>query len=172
MSIHTKPAIQPSKVLTMKRLVTALALTSSLVLPGLSMARPVTLNATLKNYGGNGAYLAIYLTDPAGAYVRTLWVAGEKSKYYKHLTDWYRATSGRAAQIDGITGASVGAGRKLAITVELEDALIDAGYTIRIDATAEDMRDSPRDVSVALTAAGAGQKSVGKRYVADFSYGL
>lgn len=172
MSIDSLSPIRPARTLAIKHLVTALALTSALVLPGVGMARPVTLSTTLKNYGGNGAYLAIYLTDPAGAYVRTLWVAGEKSKYYKHLTDWYRATSGRAAQIDGITGASVGPGRKLAVTVELEDALIDAGYTIRVDAAAEDMRDSPRDVSVPLTAAGAGKKSAGKRYVADFSYGL
>ena len=33
-----------------------------------------------------------------------------KSKYYEHLTDWYRATGGDTAQINGITGASVGRG--------------------------------------------------------------
>ena len=47
-------------------------------------------------------------------------------------------------QIDGITGASVGEGRSLKMTVDLADALIDAGYKLNVDAAAEDMRDSPR----------------------------
>jgi hypothetical protein len=97
----------------MKKLVSFLVVSTALALPGLAAARPVTLTTTLKNYGGDGAYLALYLTDANGAYVRTLWVAGKKSKYYKHLTDWHRATGGKGPQIDGITGASVGAGRSL-----------------------------------------------------------
>ncbi len=156
----------------MKRTLTCLAVSAALVVPGLAMARPVTLHTTLKNYGGDGAYLALYLTNSSGAYVRTLWVAGEKSKYYKHLTDWYQATSGKAAEINGITGASVGAGRTLKVTVDLEDALFDAGYSLNIDAAAEDMRDSPREISVPLTTAGAGHKVAGRRYVAGFNYGF
>ena len=156
----------------MKHLVSGLALSTALALPGLASARPVTLTTTLKNYGGDGAYLALYLTDPSGAHVRTLWVAGEKSKYYKHLTDGYRATGGNRAQIDGISGASVGAGRSLKVTVDLADALFDAGYTLNVDAAAEDMRDSPRDISVPLTKAGAGKPTAGRRYVAGFTYGL
>ena len=40
------------------------------------------------------------------------------------------------------------------------------------DAAAEDMRDSPRDVSVPLTKTGAGKPVAGQRYVAGFTYGL
>lgn len=156
----------------MKHLASGLALTTALAVPGLASARPVTLTTTLQNYGGDGAYLALYLTDPSGAHVRTLWVAGAKSKYHKHLTEWYRATGGGRANIDGITGASVGAGRSLKVTVELADALFDAGYKLNVDAAAEDMRDSPRDVSVPLTKAGAGKPTAGRRYVAGFTYGL
>ena len=57
------------------------------------MARPVTLTTTLNTYGGDGAYLALYVTDASGAYVGSLWMAGGKSKYYEHLSDWYRATA-------------------------------------------------------------------------------
>ena len=156
----------------MKTLVSVLALSTALALPGLASARPVTLTTTLKNYGGDGAYLAVYLTDPSGAYVRTLWVAGKKSKYYKHLSDWHRATGGSPSQINGLTGASVGEGRSLKITADLADALFDAGYKLNIDAAAEDMRDSPRDISVPLTKAGAGKPVVGRSYVAGFTYGL
>ena len=156
----------------MKSLLATLALTTALTLPGLAMARPVTLTTTLNNYGGNGAYLAIYVTDPSGAYAGSLWMAGGKSKYYEHLSDWYRATGGDPAQIDGITGASVGAGRKLEITLDLADALFDAGYTLHIDAAVEEMRNSPNEIAVPLTAAGAGKPVAGRRYIADFTYAM
>jgi len=154
----------------MKSTLALLALTTALTLPGLAMARPVTLTTTLDNYGGDGAYLVLYVTDPSGAYAGTLWMAGGKSKYYEHMRDWYRATGGDPAQINGITGASVGAGRSLEITLDLQEALFDAGYTLHIDAAVEDMRDSPREVSVPLTSAGAGQTTRGKRHVAKFAY--
>ena len=83
----------------MKSLLASLALTTALTVPGLALARPVTLTTTLNAYGGDGAYLALYVTDATGAYVGSLWMAGGKSKYYEHLSDWYRATGGDPAQI-------------------------------------------------------------------------
>lgn len=154
----------------MKSLLAALVLTTALVAPGLASARPVTFTTSMNNYGGDGAYLAFYVTDTSGAYVGSLWMAGGKSKYYEHLSDWYRATGGNTAEINGITGASVGAGRKLEITLDLADALFDAGYTLHVDAAVEDMRDSPNEIAVPLTAEGAGMPVRGRRYIADFSY--
>ncbi len=156
----------------MKSLLAILALTTALTLPGLAMARPVTLTTTLNDYGGDGAYLALYVTDAQGAYVGSLWMAGGKSKYYEHLSGWYRATGGNPAEINGITGASVGAGRTLEITLDLADALFDAGYTLHVDAAVEDMRDSPNDVAVPLTTGGAGAAVPGRRYVANFAYAM
>lgn len=156
----------------MKSLIAALALSTALVVPGLAMARPVTLTVNMAQYGGQGAYLAVYVTDPSGAYAGSLWMAGGKSKYYKHLSDWAQFTGGDTAQVDGITGASVGAGRQLELSMDLADALFEAGYTLHIDAAVEDMRDSPNDVAVPLTAAGAGQAVSGRRYIADFTYGF
>ena len=77
----------------MKSILAALAVTTALTLPGMAVARPVTLTTTLKSYGGNGAYLAFYVTDAKGAYAGSLWMAGGKSKYYQHLSDWYRGTA-------------------------------------------------------------------------------
>lgn len=156
----------------MKSLIAALALSTALVVPGLAMARPVTLTVNMAQYGGQGAYLAVYVTDPSGAYAGSLWMAGGKSKYYKHLSDWAQFTGGDTAQVDGITGASVGAGRQLELSMDLADALFDAGYTLHIDAAVEDMRDSPNEVAVPLTAVGAGTPVSGRRYIADFTYGF
>ncbi|MCL4771550.1 MAG: DUF2271 domain-containing protein [Burkholderiaceae bacterium] len=153
-------------------LLTTVAAACALALPAMAQNRPVTLSTTLKNYGGDGAYLAVYLTDAKGAYVRTLWVAGGKAKYYKHLADWNRLSAGDAKRLNGVTGASVGAGRTLKVTAELADALIDAGYEIRIDAAAEDMRDSPSEIRMPLSSAQAGKPQAGKQYIQSFTYQL
>ncbi len=108
----------------MKVLLAVLAMTTALTLPGIAMARPVTLTTTLNSYGGDGAYLAYYVTDAQGKYAGSLWMAGSKSKYYEHLSGWYRATGGNTSEINGITGASVGTGKTLKITVDLADAFL------------------------------------------------
>lgn len=154
----------------MKTLLATLALTTALSAPAL--AAPVTLTTNLSNYGGDGAYLALYVTDSKGAYKGSLWMAGGKAKYYKHLSDWNRATGGNTAEISGITGASVGAGRQLKITLDLADALFDAGYELHIDAAVEDFRDSPSEVVVPLTRAGANKPVAGRHYIRDFTYGM
>lgn len=47
---------------TLTRLVAACAL----ALPLLAHSRPLTLSTQLHDYGGQGAYLAIYLVNPQG----------------------------------------------------------------------------------------------------------
>lgn len=147
------------------------AVAGALVVPAAASARPVTLETQLGDYGGDGAYLAIYLADRSGRYQSTLWVAGAKTKYWRHLADWYRATGGKA-KVDGISGASVGAGKTLKVTVDVADALLDAGYEIHIDTAVEKMKENPSEVVVPLTAAGAGKPASGRGYVKSFRYTL
>ncbi len=154
----------------MKSLLAALALTTALTIPTASSAKQVTLTTEMKGYYGNPAYLAFYVTDASGAYKGSLWMAGGRSKYYRHLSGWYRATRGNTAEINGITGASVGSGRTLTVTLNLSDALFDAGYQLHIDAGAENMMESPNDVVVPLTNSGMGKAVSGRNYVASFSY--
>ena len=156
----------------MKSLLAILAVTTALTLPQVAMAREVTLITNLKNYGGDGAYLAYFVTDTNGKYVGSLWVAGGKARYYEHLSTWYRATGGDTAEINGITGASVGVGRTLNVTLDLADTLFDAGYQLHIDAAVENMRDSPSEIVVPLSTDGAGKAVQGRRYIADFTYNL
>lgn len=156
----------------MKKLTLALALglAATLALPTLAQAREVTFTTELKNYGGDGAYMALYLTDANGQYQGTLWIAGEKSKYYKHLRDWARGSGQRSAEYDGLTGASVGSGRTLNITLDIADELIDTGYEVRLDTAVEDRRDNRADVVVPLTTEGAGQPVSGRGYVQSLHY--
>lgn len=147
------------------------AIAGALAVPSIASARQVTLEAQMTDYGGDGAYLAIYLSDRTGRYQKTLWVAAPKAKYWRHLPDWYRATGG-TAKVDGISGASVGAGKTLRVTVELADTLLDAGYEIHIDTAVEKMKENPSEVVVPLTAAGAGKPAAGRGYVKSFRYTL
>ena len=155
-----------------KLFLTTLAAACALAIPTLAHSRQLTLTAQLKNYGGDGAYLAAYLTDAKGVYVRTLWLAGGKAKYYKHLSNWNRLSAGDTKRLNGVTGASVGAGRTLKVTADLADALIDAGYEIRIDAAVEDMRDSPSEVRLPLSKANAGKPLAGKQYIQSLTFQL
>lgn len=154
----------------MKKLTLALAMAATIALPTLAQARDVTFTTQLKSYRGDGAYLALYLVDAQGQYQRTLWVAGKKSKYYKHLSGWAQGSGLRSSEYDGVTGASVLSGETLNVTVDVADAMIDAGYEVRVDTAVEDMRDNRADVSAPLTSAGLGQSFPGRGYVQSLSY--
>lgn len=158
----------------MKKILLAIGLgfglTAALAMPAFAQAREVTFTTELSNYGGDGAYLALYLTDASGKYQGTLWVAGKKSKYYKHLSGWARGSGLNPAEYDGLTGASITSGRTLKITLDLDDALIDNGYEIRVDTAVEDMRDHREDIAVPLTSEGSGQPITGRGYVRSFRY--
>lgn len=143
-----------------------------LSLSTIAQAGEVTITTTLNAYQGNGAYLAIYLTDANGKYNRTLWIAGGKRKYYKHLPDWARGSGLKSTEYDGMTGASVTSGDSLTVKVNIDDVLIDAGYRIRIDSAVEDQREHRIDAEVPLTHEGAGKAVAGHGYVKTLSYSL
>lgn len=154
----------------MKKILFALGLAIALAVPTVAQAREVTFTTELLNYGGDGAYLALYLTDAAGKYQGTLWVAGKKTKYYKHLSGWARGSRLNPAEYDGLTGASITSGRTLKITLDLDDALIDNGYEIRVDTSVEDMRDNRADIALPLTSDGSGKPVAGRGYIRSFRY--
>lgn len=156
----------------MKKLMMTLCLISASALCTQTFAREVVLTTELQSYSGNGAYLAIYLTNAAGQYQDTLWVAGQKSKYYKHLAGWARGSGLRPSEFDGITGASITSGKTLTVNLDLADTYIDSGFQIRVDSAVEDKRDNRNDVVVPLTSAGAGKPTNGNGYVKTFTYSL
>lgn len=147
----------------------ALGLAGVIAQSAVAEARPVRITTTLKPYGGDGAYLAVYITDPQGKLHKTVRIAGGKAKYHKHLSAWNRLSGGK---IDGTTGASVGSGQSLSVSVEIADALIDAGYQIRVDSAVENENDVPGDVVAPLTTSGAGKPISGRGYVKSLTFDM
>lgn len=153
----------------MNRLIMLIFFVSSLVFATSSQARTIKFTTEMTNYSGSGAYLVLYLTDSEGRYENTLWIAGKKSKYYKHFRGWARSGANNGGY-DGLTGASRGNGETFTMTVDVADNLIDSGYQLRMDTAVEDMRENRDDVVVPLTSEGAGKAVSGRGYVKTFTY--
>mgnify|MGYP005991377961 CR=1 FL=1 len=131
-------------------------------------AKTLTMQMTMKGYNGDGAYIAVYLTDANGRLVQTLSVDGRKKKYQKHLRDWKRAS--RSQRFDGKTGASLHRNRSKNTVVTIDDKYIDANYFIHIDTSVENRRDAPSEVVVPLTSQGANRAVSGRAYIKSFIY--
>lgn len=135
-------------------------------------AHPVKITAQLADYGGYPAFLAVYVVNQAGVYQSTLWVAGERVSYYRHLRTWLRGAMRTNPHLDGITGASVGSGRTLTVHADISDALLNAGYRIQVDSAVEEGAERPAEVSVPLDAAQSGKPIAGRgtirRFVVSF----
>jgi hypothetical protein len=149
-----------------------IAALAAFVLPSQAEAKKLTLQTALTGYGGKGAYLAVYLTDATGKFHSTLHVAGRKAKYFSHLRDWSRGQASVRGSLDGLTGASVGSGGTLKVTVDVADALIDAGYQIRVDSSVEHGADHVADVVAPLVTASAGKVLPAKGYVKSFKFDM
>lgn len=145
-----------------------LILIAALGLANGAYAKTVGMQMTMKGYNGDGAYVAVYLTDANGRLVQTLSVDGRKKKYQKHLRDWKRAN--RSLKFDGRTGASLHRNRSKNIVVNIDDKYIDSNYFIHIDTAVEDKRDAPSEVVVPLTSQGANRAVSGRAYIKSFVY--
>jgi len=156
----------------MFKIVSGLALAATLSLPTVADARPVKLTTQVNRFGGYSAFVVLYVTDAKGAYVGTIWMAGGAPRYYRHLLDWSKLSGGRTSDLNGITGASIGAGRTLTVTTDLSDALLNAGYSLHIDAASENFRESPSEIVVPLNTSQSGKAVRGRRFIKSFSMSM
>jgi hypothetical protein len=155
----------PTGIPSMKKIAAALVLATALAMPGLAYAKDLTIEAQIAAYRGPNTFLAIYVTKPDGSYDSTLWVAGQNQRYYRHLRNWVRGISSVGGNIDGISGASVGAGQTLTVHASLADSMIDAGYQIHVDSAVENGGEYANDVVMPLAQASSGVVATGTGYV-------
>jgi hypothetical protein len=153
----------------MKKLTAILLLATAFSVPGLAYAKDASLAIQMTGFQGPPAYLAVYLAKPDGTYDSTLWVAGGRTEYYRHLRGWIRGVSNTNERIDAVTGASVGSGRTMQVGITIADALIDAGYTIHVDSAVEHGAEYRDDAVLPVDMANSGQVVSGSGYVAAMS---
>ena len=133
-------------------------------------AAEATFLVQLNDYQGEDAYFSLYLVDPNGRYVRTLWVSGEDDRWYQDMPRWWKYV-GRAPQdLDAVTGASTASGDRSIIRIDVEDELLDAGYAVRVETAVEDQENHAVDVETALESAQAGERIPGTGYVRYIRY--
>lgn len=142
----------------------ALALGAALSPVG-AWAKDAIFLVQLNDYEGDEAYFSLYLVDPDDRYVRTLWVSGDEERWYPDQPRWWKYVGRAQEDVSAVTGASTAPGDRAVIRIELEDEVLDAGYTVRVDTSVEDQNNFPTDVDTALSSDQHGDKIPGTGYV-------
>lgn len=117
------------------------------------------------SYQGEKAYVIVSLINPKGEYEKTLSVRGLDKQWYNTLKDWHNFQTATKAKISAVTGASVGGGDRAVVTLEIDKAKMNAGYTLRFESAVEEQQYHVKDVEVPLTTAGLAAKTDGKGYI-------
>ncbi len=119
----------------------------------------------MTNYSGEGAYIAISLIDPKGDYEKTLHVQGDDDEWYFDITEWWKFQGKKRANVDAVTGATVGGGERAINIISIDDDKIDAGYRIRFESAVEDQEYYKDDVEFELTSENVRSKIEGKGFI-------
>ncbi|MEO4005765.1 MULTISPECIES: DUF2271 domain-containing protein [unclassified Flavobacterium] len=119
----------------------------------------------MTNYPGEGAYIVVSLIDPKGAYEKTLYVMGDDKKWYKDLKEWHKFQTKKPANLSAITGASVSGGERSITVLELENAKINAGYSLRFESAVENQEYRVKDIEFPLTTENLSGKNEGTGYI-------
>ncbi|WP_162651885.1 DUF2271 domain-containing protein [Lentilitoribacter sp. Alg239-R112] len=149
----------------MRKIITALALSTALMAPSLAYAKTISATVTMKGFRGPPAYVAVYLTKPNGQFHSTLSIKGSKNKYRKHLRGWIRGSSRSKQKLDGLSGASVGSGRTFTVSANVKDALLSAGYQVHVDTAVEDRGEFKSDAAVVMNSTQSSAVANGKGFV-------
>jgi hypothetical protein len=96
-------------------------------------------------------------------------VVGQEQRCCRHLRNWARGISSAGGDIDGISGASVGAGHALTVSASLADTMIDTGYQILVASALENGGEHPDKIVLPLKQASSGIPASGTGYVQNLT---
>lgn len=144
--------------------------TLALVSASSALAKDAVVLVQMDGYEGDEAYFSLYLVDPSGRYEKTLWVSGDEVRWYPDLNRWFRYLSRNPQELDAITGASTGGGDRAIVHLQIDEAVIDAGYSLRVETSVEDRENYFEDVQVELTTEGQRARTEGTGYVRYIRY--
>src|SRR5690606_2313548 len=119
----------------------------------------------MMKYTGERAYVVVSLIDPNGEYVKTLYMQGDDKEWFPDLKNWWKFSDGNSENIDAITGATIGNGRRNIISLTLDASHVEKGYTIRFESAVENQEYFAIDAEVPLQTATISNKVDGKGYI-------
>jgi hypothetical protein len=119
----------------------------------------------MKNYTGEGAYIAISLLNPNGEYEKTLYVQGDDEEWYSDITEWWKFQGKVRTDIDAITGATISGGNRAITLLKIDNDKIDKGYKIRFESAVEDQEYYRDDVQFELTSENLKGKFEGNGFI-------
>lgn len=119
----------------------------------------------LKNYSGEGAYIAVSLLNPKGEYVKTLQMIGDDPEWYSDIIEWWKFYEKKQENIDAITGATISGGERTIKVIEIENDKIDKGYKLRFETAVEDKEYYVNDVTFELTSENLKGRAKGNGYI-------
>ena len=119
----------------------------------------------MNSYQGEKAYVIISLIKPDGTYEKTLSVLGPDKQWFNTLREWYKFQNKTNEKISAVTGASVGGGDRAVRTIEIEDAKLNKGYTLRFESAVEEQDYHVKDVELSVTPAGLLKRTEGSGYI-------
>lgn len=142
----------------------------ALVLPAVSKAQVAATTKykcmiQMTNYLGEGAYIVVSIIGKDDSYQKTLYVLGSDKKWYPDVKEWHKAYKQKPTNISAITGASVAGGDRSVVTLEFDNAQINAGYKLRFEAAVEDKEYHVKDLEIPLTSDALAVKNDGKGYI-------
>lgn len=119
----------------------------------------------MTNYLGEGAYIVVSVIDKSDNYDKTLYVLGSDRKWYKTLKEWDKAYRKKPTNISAVTGASVSGGDRSVVTLNIDNAKMNAGYRLRFETAVEDKPYHVKDLEIPLTTASLAAKNEGTGYI-------
>ena len=120
----------------------------------------------LTNYEGEGAYVVVSVLDKEGNYQKTLYVQGDDSEWYRDINEWWKNLYGiKRPDLDGIVGETVAGGQRKMTVLNIPDAMIDSGYSLRFESAVEDQEYYAADVEFALTTENLSGKKDGNGFI-------
>lgn len=119
----------------------------------------------MKNYTGEGAYVAISLLNSEGVYEQTLYVQGDDEEWYHDITEWWQFHGKKRTNIDAITGATISGGNRAISVIEIPSNKLNNGYKIRFETAVEDQEYYKDDVEFELTSNNLKSKIEGNGFI-------
>tara|TARA_B100000809_G_scaffold265832_1_gene325958 strand:- start:9638 stop:10132 length:495 start_codon:yes stop_codon:yes gene_type:complete len=120
----------------------------------------------MKNHSGQGAYIVVSLLDNESRYIETLYIQGNDDEWYSEITEWWKFQGKYRANVDAISGATVGAGQRSIHSFTIDTSFFDKGYKIRFETAVEDKEYFSNDIEIELSSVDVLQGKIeGKGYI-------